>query len=58
MDLHIYTEFELRFILLTTVYKTESYKTSQNDRWFEKKMLQITYNLEEEYLVFKCYVIS
>jgi hypothetical protein len=47
-----YTELELSFILLTAVYETESNKTSQNDRWSEKKMLEIMYNLQEEYLVF------
>lgn len=29
----------------------ETNKTSQNDRWSEKKMLEIMYNLEEEYLM-------
>jgi hypothetical protein len=52
VDVHIYAELGLSFVLLTMVYETKINKTSQNDRWSEKKTLKIMYNLEEECLVF------
>jgi hypothetical protein len=52
LDVHIYAELGLSFVLLNMVYETKINKTSRNDRWSEKKMLEMMYNLKEQYLVF------